>query len=767
MSTTNNQTPPEAVKDNGSNQDAMFAEQIVNPTTEQVTTFVEAGGVDDVVFNQPQRGRQMKSASELLPETLSGILERPIRLNTFKWAPELGPGSVLFDEELFSTWLSNPNFQRILNLYEYARADFSVLVQVNAQAFNAGLLLGTAYPAYPEMKATNLPCVDNIRGRSGMSSFRLDIADETSAKMEVGWFNPATHLRISPIGTAYSEYVRFQLSVYAPLTGTGDVDITVWLVARNVELAIPRGIAREPDPPTTAEPFPGEDEPAGEAQIATVETAEQQVIKFGTNAVRQTAVAAKTAATWWNTISGLAVVLGLSKPRIPEPTTRFQPNVMDDMANGDGASAPKLLGMFKDNSLDNSPIKSLDAEDPHVIANIIKKPCYHSTIRWHAQDQPERLIGRFLHTPADEPLISGRRNGTKSRSWLSWFAQIFRFWSGSITYRVYFVKTKFHSGRIEFSYIPFRQTSQEDRDHTNAFRVILDIREGSVFDITVPYMFPMEMLDRGAETGTILLKVVNDLVVGGGAAPYVDIVVERYSNDMVFAIPENVTQVSGSLPTEASGEVQLREDKIVHLDLAPTSDIAPVRRCAYTVGEVITDIRQLMKRYLPIIDRTATSTENFCYPHAGPRLANTEPITDWEIKDYLGTFAPAFGFMTGGVRILIQTQAAMEIRQFIETQPQSYFTYQGTRTRKSGDAVILKTAIEPTIEVQIPYYARVPYVASPTYCQVSNAWRGRDNPHVSFKFDVGAPHTFYRSIAEDFSFGLLLGPPCTHDVTFY
>lgn len=75
---------------------------------------------------------------------------------------------------------------------------------------------------------------------------------------------------------------------------------------------------------------------------------------------------------------------------------------------------------------------------------------------------------------------------------VTWVAQAFRYWRGSLRYRIRVVASKFHSGRIRVVYEPsplFGTSPYPDLSKSSfAFNEVFDIANGTVVEFTVPWM---------------------------------------------------------------------------------------------------------------------------------------------------------------------------------------------------------------------------------------------------------------------------------------
>lgn len=79
---------------------------------------------------------------------------------------------------------------------------------------------------------------------------------------------------------------------------------------------------------------------------------------------------------------------------------------------------------------------------------------------------------------------------------LSYNCSPFVYWTGSLVYTFRFIKTDYHSGRVEISFHPFSSNipdgSQDDGRFDFVYRVVVDLRDNSEVSITVPYVSPQQ-----------------------------------------------------------------------------------------------------------------------------------------------------------------------------------------------------------------------------------------------------------------------------------
>lgn len=129
---------------------------------------------------------------------------------------------------------------------------------------------------------------------------------------------------------------------------------------------------------------------------------------------------------------------------------------------------------------------------------------------------------------------------------LNYVSSFFVYWTGSLVYTFRFVKTNYHSGRIEISFHPFTNSVKVDRMNY-AYRTVVDLRETTEVSLTVPYVapqpwkriIPADPMNAGnweaygsCATGRIQVRAVTPLILSSAVVvPEVHCVIEVRAGD--------------------------------------------------------------------------------------------------------------------------------------------------------------------------------------------------------------------------------------------
>nr|ULF99890.1 MAG: hypothetical protein 2 [Triatovirus sp.] len=201
--------------------------------------------------------------------------------------------------------------------------------------------------------------------------------------------------------------------------------------------------------------------------------------------------------------SGIANFFGWSKPQIDVAGCTVLARPTEYFANCDGADHSHVLGLTINNNIDVYPNLSGTDLDETSFEFLKRVPNFIGSFKYGEDISTittNNILSAFLVTPVyTQPWTIDFNNfyqGDPLRlpTSLAYISSPFAYWTGSLVYTFRFVKTDYHSGRVEFSFHPFvtqidtRLDKQERYDQV--YRVVVDLRENSEVSITVPYVSP-------------------------------------------------------------------------------------------------------------------------------------------------------------------------------------------------------------------------------------------------------------------------------------
>ena len=287
-----------------------------------------------------------------------------------------------------------------------------------------------------------------------------------------------------------------------------------------------------------------------------------------------------TAPLSWISRMGSLASSGFSKPTDVNALTPLVNLPAKGFTHVTGQDMSISLSAIPDNSIGVSPGVFATDIDEMDINYICKKPCYLRRDAW-TNTTTGKIYSIFV-----SPGICATSDILFQPSLLAFVTSMFRFWHGSLRYRISVAKTGFHTGRLRISYHPGAFSTAQVYPADNAYSWILDLSVSSEIDVEIPYVSPKPWLscdlfnvnavnpfgpttathaNIGSNnlqfaTGILQIEVLNQLRVAGAASNSVEILTWISSGDIEFAVPIMSSfvpaRVGGSAPVEFSSRIK-------------------------------------------------------------------------------------------------------------------------------------------------------------------------------------------------------------------
>nr|ULF99798.1 MAG: hypothetical protein [Dicistroviridae sp.] len=770
---------------------------------QQIVTFHEEGEVNrehDVQAESTRVFRRLDDLGDTRANSVVDFLERPVHAFDFTWKATEPDAVQLLKVQLPGDWIMRQMIREKLAGFKYLKCDFRVRVQVNAQPFNAGLLMLVYIPLEQQLTVTP-SSMASFAGLTGYRHVNLDLSQDTAVEITVPFHGTVANFDLLK---GYGTMGALKLMVYSPLTGSDDVDGTVWITAENVEVSLPTGLAQiqTSGPAHAGEPAAKK---TARDQIQKVKLAEEKgIVSTVANAVSKVAGALTTVpaigvvanAVQWaaGAVGSVASWFGFSKPMDERLSMKVVPFVADRFANYDGDSKVKSLAFSWANEIAMPTDVFGTQEDEMCFRHILSKPNYVDRFKFLSANKQGSVIWKWPVDPLscrkltrNDPSVTPYYPGKyyAENNYVSLHGQCFKFYRGALKYNFKIVKTIYHSGRIRVIVVPGAtpDTDVTTIDLNKVHSAIYDIRETNEFDIEVPYKWntPWKALDGdfgpplpGKEitpnepTAMIYIYVVNALRNPATTADHIEFIVEQSAgDDLQFACPlvrreisliSSEEQLRADYPAQPvklsaegpahSGVQQMLDSKRVDFSDANTM----------TIGEVVTGWRPLLKRYSKWLVQDPVGAGFQVLPYQTANQFSTKSAFDlYAIAESL------FRFVSGGLRV---ASVASGSAGFVtEHSLQAHDTHDARDLTSAY--VIQSNLLEPVVEIGVPFYQETP--AIPTHVglpKVSNArLTGTGYTQLPYNEGVAIKSThqgqLWRSTAEDFSFGYLIGATAT------
>ncbi|QJY30842.1 structural protein [Ginkgoaceae-associated picorna-like virus 1] len=277
-----------------------------------------------------------------------------------------------------------------------------------------------------------------------------------------------------------------------------------------------------------------------------------------------------------------------------------------------------VLSPFASNKLAISPAVGCNDEDQMLMSNVLQK---YSMI-YSGVLTETNAVGDFVYgahvTPSafwyrDHEVLATGNIALPSTaaasvnafipSTLCYVGDNFRYWRGSLKFRVSFAKTKLHGGRVQLTYTPYMSVANAGVPLSNTITIpenpsglvqpigysqVFDLKDGSVLEMEVPYISPEPYTSFYWSTGSLALHVVNPVRSTGNQTSAVYFIVEvAAGDDFEFAVvkPSIMAPVAASGTTAIRFQSGLEHVSVVSKNFEPSQNI---------IGEKITSLKQLI-----------------------------------------------------------------------------------------------------------------------------------------------------------------------------
>lgn len=628
------------------------------------------------------------------------------------------------------------------------RADMVATLQVNATRFQAGRYMLTWLPlagsrgkntanttAWIKMHSCTL------RQRTQLPHVEVDLNCDTTATLRIPFSSALDYFPLSALADANApgSWGVLRLYPYVPLravTGETTCTYTIWIHFENVELI-------------------GPSVPFVELQSGRINPSEKEAANEGVGPISSTMFKISKAAGYFNEVP---VVSQYSS------TLSWVSNILGNAASVFGWAAPvnlehvtrvsRVEGPYSTNvnKVDNSFPLSLDVanqvdalpgfgstdQDELDISYLSQIPFHHTTFLWSTTNVAgTKVWGTYVSPASDVITLTVDTLPIKIMGPCQYISQKFNFWRGSMTYKIKFVKTEFHSGRLAVAFNPLSLgtsqhglTSLDSTDYV--LRDIIDIRETNVYEVTVPYIANRPYIPTSGPvvySGELGIYVVDALVAPDTVPQTIDIVVEVCTGpDIEFA-----GYKGGNLIPDIEVEYQSMELNQCALSSGMIGNARPpshqLETAQAAIGERIKSLRLLLKKFdfVDTIGSTSAPADNVCIkvePYTIPTTRRDSPTVhtaEWT-PGLLGELSSCFAFGRGGCRVkFIPTSADAKrlVARLIPraaTHPSVYAMVAHVSSlfeepslaphNLNRGTFVMMNAEENIIEVQLPQYTR-------------------------------------------------------------
>jgi len=408
-------------------------------------------------------------------------------------------------------------------------------------------------------------------------------------------------------------------------------------------------------------------------------------------------------------LGGVAALFGWSKSANLKDTVFTKPISARHMANVNGEDNSSMMALCTGNSLDQDPGVFGTSLDEMAFSVMGSTPAVIKIFGWSTSDTPDELLDSYPVTPCLNYNIT---TNEVAMPMMAYIQNCFTLWRGSINFIFTVPATKYHKGRLRFTFVPgHRNHELTGVDINKCYSSILDIQQSNVMHLNVPYIstadwmyadfssvVPNQGLDYGDEnsvTGMLFVQVLNPLVAPDTVSNYLDVVLEVCAGpDMQRAIPRapvyvpSSTQLATKMPDNCKYpdnddyEIQgsdfiaqgIDDNDLPAKPLALTrndyqsgkvpppiggaepSDPTSFRSARMCIGESILSCRALIKRFTKIYQSSVIRPSNDTSWYSILPYAKMSPVNSY-IASYFDDYSYwsyPFAFARGSMRFKIK-----------------------------------------------------------------------------------------------------------------
>lgn len=442
---------------------------------------------------------------------------------------------------------------------------------------------------------------------------------------------------------------------------------------------------------------------------------------------------------WTARVAGsLASSFGWSKPLDNTKTsTTYEPYLPPGTINSDGVDFAVNLGNQQDNSVaistdltrtgqDEMSFEYLNSVSTAIAAFTLSTQAEQSIV-YACQMSPRALWYQAGSINVSTEKLLSNLNKVDPPAVLMGptcaLAHCFGQFRGGFRLTFKFAKTQYHTGRVMLSFCPIQAVGDASTatqvyapaNFTEASileRKLIDLREGNVFTLDIPYTSPTPYTPTSLGFGWVHMWVVESISGPATVASSIPVLVEANAlPGFEFAIPVRPTiQVSkNAQDTGPTPAIYAQADTRLEMASSVPTNIVPAKMC---VGEKVSSIKQLTS--LPqwrLVDQATTGEfgdhlvlanpyriRHVLYPATG-QIGLSAPT------DYHDFFGPWFTRYRGGM-IFRALSANNNLRAWLTAPATSNTLGQANQGFNTGNFTVEK---EGFLSVYVPQYGCTPY----------------------------------------------------------
>lgn len=529
---------------------------------------------------------------------LNEYLRRPVEILTDTWA--VGASKTISDS--FQPWhlfFNHTSIKKKIDNYAFIRCDLHLKIMINASPFYYGSLCFSYQPMSGSFNSAPI---------ASLSPWTIPLSQRPSV-----WIYPQdgeskeitlpylSHTEWLTLGSA-TELQNFgKVTYFSPQTlsncngATSDISIHVYAWAENVVLS---GL-------TVDLAVQSKDEYVTEGAISRPASAIARATGLLSSIpvigpyMTATSVAA-------NKVADVAKLFGYSKVPVVEDTKPYKNLPFHGLAVSDISDATEKLTVDSKNELTiNNRCIGDPMADNLLVSHWVQRNSYFQNFTWQATDAAGTLLYNFyVHPLVGRGTVSTYQTTTNFAP-VAIPALSHSYWRGDMIYDFKIVCSRYHKGRLRFSWDPVGDIANTANSLTEVYTQIVDISEQTFVSIRVPYnqrvaylktpsslsttvgsVSPLAKDSSDTINGILTVRVLNEQTSPIDSADISINVFIRGADNLEFAAPKEISQDIAFYTVQAEDET---------LTMGELSNTDPNLNLVY-MGEKISSLRELLMR---------------------------------------------------------------------------------------------------------------------------------------------------------------------------
>lgn len=619
-----------------------------NGDQQVTTTFADTTTPD--VYSLPENAVSVNLADKLdMGQLNASFFERPVLIKTMSW--DQG-GFTLAAWDPWTLYLNNTFIKYKLNNYAFLRGNLHLKFLINSSPFYYGAMAAvyTPMPTFANLIAEG-PTGLGLIPYSQRPHTWIYPQENAGSEMVLPFIYHFNYVNITS-ATDVATLGSIQMIEYAMLASANGATVDGCTIQVYAWMESPELLA-----PTVKLAMQGNDEygngPVSAPASAVAHWSQylEKVPVIGRFA-RATTIGASA-------VSQIATLFGWSNVPVISNVEPVKNVPFHDLASAHLSEPTSKFSLDPKSELSVDPsIVGLPAQDELSIPYIVSKESYLCGKSWAYSD----AIGTLLFSARVTPNMFASSGVDGSGTYncvptpMHYISLMFKHWRGDITFRFKIIATKYHKGRVRFTWDPVGDiTGTSDYSHL-AFTKIIDLSIEDEIIVTVPYMQAYPWLENSDSLSAVYSTITaqtNDLGFSNGVVTLR--VLTKLSAPVDVAPVTVLTFVSGNKNLEFANPVDLNGQYTMLGMQGEDKSVPHDERYLVNWGEAIPSLRLLLRRstfydaILPHYAESATSKAELCIVNQG-RIPGYPGYDTYAYTTAKGVVTPATTYKYSYVR---------------------------------------------------------------------------------------------------------------------